>query len=206
MPSLVERFSSYPRQGCFDEKRDLILREAARLFVERGVHETALSDLADRFSISKPALYHYARSKDDIIAQILHKASEDNRRIVAEVRQLPGTGRERFLMAARAYGKALNTEFGRCLATIQPSTFSKATLELHTRTHRILLDGLAEVIEEGIRDKSLRRCQPKIVVLALLNAMNAVVRWHRPGGALSHEAVIEEIIDYFIEGIAARPK
>ena len=56
--SPVEQFHALPRQGNFEEKRALILTEAARLFVEKGAHETSLSDIATLFGISKPALYH----------------------------------------------------------------------------------------------------------------------------------------------------
>ena len=80
--SPVEQFHALPRQGSFEDKRLLILQEAARLFVENGAHETTLSDIAALFGISKPALYHYARSKDDIIAQILVAAREGNREML----------------------------------------------------------------------------------------------------------------------------
>lgn len=202
MTSLVEQFAALPRQGNFDDKRELILREAARLFVEQGVHETALSELAERFSISKPALYHYARSKDDIIAQILQAAQIEQRRILDGIDQPPGSGKQRLRLLLQRYGATLSTEFGRCLATVQSGSFSAQTQALHVSTLRIILEGAADIVEQGMVDGSIRACRPKLVVLSIFNALNAMVRWHRPQGVLSHAQAVDEIIDCFMHGIA----
>jgi AcrR family transcriptional regulator len=52
-----------------DQKRDAVLRTALRLFLEEGYHRTTLAEVADRLSITKPALYNYFRSKEDILVE-----------------------------------------------------------------------------------------------------------------------------------------
>src|SRR3954452_6177364 len=53
-------------------RRDEILREAALLFLESGYRGTSMGTIADRVGIAKPTLYHYWRSKEDILYEI-HK-------------------------------------------------------------------------------------------------------------------------------------
>jgi len=48
-------------------KRQALLRTAARTFNETGFHQTTLDDLAQKLGVSKPALYLYIKSKDDIL-------------------------------------------------------------------------------------------------------------------------------------------
>ncbi len=204
MTALVEQFANFSRQGNYAEKQELILRAAASLFVERGIHGTSLNDIARRFGISKPALYHYARSKDDIVAQILDGAAIKYRELLATNQQRGGTGREQLVQTIRDYSAQLTTEVGRCIATISPSTLSGETYERYRKTHRILLNGVADIVEQGIRDGSLAPCQPKIVVLALLSALNSTIHWHREGGSLSRNQATDEILDYLLDGIAAR--
>src|SRR5688500_7135341 len=55
-------------------KRLAILRTAAQLFNERGFYATSLNDLATLLNVTKPSLYYYVKSKDDILLQILHHA------------------------------------------------------------------------------------------------------------------------------------
>ena len=46
-----------------DGKREAILRTAVQLFLDRSYARTALNDIAEQLSITKPALYHYFRNK-----------------------------------------------------------------------------------------------------------------------------------------------
>ena len=200
--SPVEQFHALPRQGNFEEKRVLILTEAARLFVEKGAHETSLSDIAALFGISKPALYHYAKSKDDIIAQILLAAREGNRDMLDHFQHSEGTGLEKLRGALAIYGESMNTDVGRCLALIQVSTFSEETLAVHRDTHRVLLGGLTEIIAEGVKDGSIKPCRPQIAVFTILHALNGMARWFREDGKLSQGQVTQQIIDHFFEGLA----
>ena len=48
-----------------------VLREAMRLFAERGYVGTSLRELARRVGMQQPSLYHYFRSKEELVEQIL---------------------------------------------------------------------------------------------------------------------------------------
>ncbi|MER5436873.1 helix-turn-helix domain-containing protein, partial [Streptomyces sp. NPDC002588] len=53
-------------------RRELIENEmfeqASRLFAERGFAGTNLGDIAEAMGITRPALYYYVKSKDDLLA------------------------------------------------------------------------------------------------------------------------------------------
>ena len=55
------------RRRARDEKREAVLRTAVQLFLEQGYHRTTLNEVAERLNITKPALYNYFRSKDEIL-------------------------------------------------------------------------------------------------------------------------------------------
>ncbi|MCC7071665.1 MAG: TetR/AcrR family transcriptional regulator [Deltaproteobacteria bacterium] len=48
------------------EKRERLLREAAKLFAERGFEAADMAELAERCGIAKGSLYTYFSSKDDL--------------------------------------------------------------------------------------------------------------------------------------------
>lgn len=199
-----EQFSSYAKHGFFKEKKRLILKEAARLFVQKGVHETSLNELAALFDISKPALYHYVKSKDEIIEGILETARADNKKLLKSIESLDATGLERFRATLTFYARSMGSDFGRCLATMQPSTFSGKTQALHRKTHRMLLEGLTAIVQGGIEDGSIGPCNPRIVVFAAVGALNSMARWFDPNGPLTAEDVAEEMIRALFDGIAAK--
>ena len=56
--------------------RDVMLREAARLFAERGFGGTSVSDIGTACGISGPAVYKHFPSKDALLARLLVGISE----------------------------------------------------------------------------------------------------------------------------------
>jgi AcrR family transcriptional regulator len=47
-----------------------ILREALRLFAQRGLHATSMRDIARAVGLTEGTLYHYHDSKASIVAAI----------------------------------------------------------------------------------------------------------------------------------------
>src|SRR5206468_2845368 len=56
-------------------RRELVENElyehATRLFAERGFAGTSLQDIADALGITRPALYYYVKSKDELLAKLV---------------------------------------------------------------------------------------------------------------------------------------
>lgn len=76
-------------------RREQILREAARLFAERGFHGVGVDEIGAAVGISGPGLYRHFAGKDAMLAELLVGISE----------RLYGGGRER-AEAAAAQGLA----------------------------------------------------------------------------------------------------
>ena len=53
-----------------------IVEHAARLFAERGFAGTSVQDIADAMGVSRPALYYYFKSKDDLLASLVTEVTE----------------------------------------------------------------------------------------------------------------------------------
>jgi AcrR family transcriptional regulator len=58
------------------DRRARLLREASRLFAERGFAAVSTVDLGDAVGVSGPALYKHFASKDALLAELLVDASE----------------------------------------------------------------------------------------------------------------------------------
>jgi TetR/AcrR family transcriptional regulator, cholesterol catabolism regulator len=53
-----------------NERKDLVLQAAARLFEERGFSGTSMQEIADELDVTKAALYHYVDSKEQMLYEI----------------------------------------------------------------------------------------------------------------------------------------
>jgi AcrR family transcriptional regulator len=65
-------------------RREQIIKSATALFVKKGYDKTTVRDIASKSGITVGTLYHYITSKDDILAVIQERASEDIRDFIQE--------------------------------------------------------------------------------------------------------------------------
>ena len=65
------------REWKFKMKKDLIADAAADLFLEKGVENVTLSEIASQVGYSKSSLYSYFKSRDDIISYLVELADEE---------------------------------------------------------------------------------------------------------------------------------
>ena len=61
----------------YEEKRGVIVDEAARLFAAKGFSGASLSDLADACDMSKSLFYHYYPSKEAILYAVMKEHMDD---------------------------------------------------------------------------------------------------------------------------------
>ena len=57
----MENFTRY------DQKLEFILRNAARIFAEKGYHSTSMRDISRETGVSLAGLYHYCKSKEELL-------------------------------------------------------------------------------------------------------------------------------------------
>lgn len=60
-----------------DTNRQRIIEAADTLFYQKGFAHTSFSDIADVTGVPKGNFYYYFKSKDDILAAVIEKRSED---------------------------------------------------------------------------------------------------------------------------------
>jgi len=81
--------------------RERVLIAALQLFGEHGVSGTSLQMIADRIGVTKAAVYHQFRTKDEIVLAVLAPALEPLHRSIeeAERQETPANRRESMLTA-----------------------------------------------------------------------------------------------------------
>src|SRR5215207_8771454 len=78
-----ERARSSTRRDLVESQ---IIAEATRLFAERGFSGTSLKDIADATGLTRPALYHYVKNKDEILAKLVSELAEGPARALRAIR------------------------------------------------------------------------------------------------------------------------
>lgn len=190
--------SSGERKGATnaDKRRAEISRVAAELFHREGFSRTNVETIARAAGIEKPTLYHYFRSRAEIVAAI-HDEVYDfiNDRVEDSI----ASG-----ASAPAVVKVL------IRAIVQSMTDYPGYLEVYFNNHRELpveafrvaqakrdrFESLVHaVIKRGVKDGSFQSQDTELTTLVLFGMCNWSNKWF---GANS-KWTVDEVTDYFFE-------
>lgn len=182
-----------------------IMDIAAALFDEHGYHSTSMEDIADRVGLAKPTLYHYFRSKDEILFEI-HNAM---------IEVILATHEDRLPGVAGRWGELLKGMIGDVIQLMEthpghlriffehqrelPDHY-KTTIRSKRKRYR---DHVRDVIANGIRDHEFRDVDVDLATLAVLGVSNWTYQWLYPAGEYSAAQVTDAFYSFLIEGLAS---
>ena len=189
------------KRGNFENRLDEVLRVAARLFSEQGFRQATLEDVAAALNVTRPALYHYARSKDELAAKCLEIATSQIEEAIQTARQ-KATGREQMAVFFRRYAEIICDDFGRCFVLVNRREYSPELQEAN-RGHQHRFDlAIRQMAQLGVADGSLRKVDPADVSRALFGAFNGIPVWVRSGGRRTPGRIADDFLLLLLTGVA----
>jgi AcrR family transcriptional regulator len=192
-------------QAAKDQKRMLLLETAARLFTEHGFERTTLTDIAKSFSITKPSLYYYVKSKEDILFNISKIALGDLKDAHERTQSGYNCGRDQLAAFLTEYVRVIRSDFGKCLITANKLALSKKSRDILRNDRKSVDYAVRSIITKGVKDGSLVSTSPKFSTFAVFGAMNWMCYWHQEGAEWSNEEIVDRFIEFFLHGLEPRP-
>jgi AcrR family transcriptional regulator len=187
-------------------KREAVLKTAAELFLEKGYGRTCLNDVAERLKITKPALYHYFRSKEEILLECYRIGAALIEEILNEIASHCGTGLEKVEAFIYSYANVMTVNFGRCVMRLDDAELSAAALA-EVRGYKRKIDRrLRSFIQEGIEDGSIAPCDSKLAAFSIAGALNWICHWYEPEGSLPPEEIAAQFARTLTRGLAGLPQ
>jgi len=185
-----------------EEKLEAVLHAAAQAFSENGYHRTSLDGIAERLGITKPTLYYYASSKDELIAAVVVRAMEQIQ--ASTPADIYASGLDQLRQVLRRYADVVATDFGRCLVQLNDADVGEPVVTRIRDGKRAIDRQIRSLIDKGKRDGSVAPCDTRLTAFMLAGAINGIGRWYRQGRGLSPDAVAEIYVNQMAAGLAPR--
>ena len=198
---------SAPPEGRANTRRALVEQEiyeqATRLFAERGFAGTSFQDIADAVGLTRPALYHYVRNKEELLARLVAEFTEDPAADIAAVADRPDTDPARKIHDIVTETVLRQGENGdRFRLLIQSEADLPADIAAkYAANRRAVLRSIAGVIGDGVRSGVFRDVDARVAALGVLGIMNWVAWWYQPGGHDDLAAIGEELAALAVSGL-----
>jgi AcrR family transcriptional regulator len=188
----------------YDQKLEFILRTAARIFAEKSYHSTSMRDISRATNVSLAGLYHYCKSKEELLfliqdncfGRVLERLEERLLEVEEPIAKL-GIFIENhlsFFAANMSEMKVLSHE----------AESLRGELYTHVSTRKDKYTKLARKILQEVQDSSQNK-QPidlTVATYALFGMMNWIYNWYDPQGKLKVNDLAQHLTQLFVGGFS----
>lgn len=186
----------------YDEKLEFILRTAAAIFAEKSYHSTSMRDISRATRVSLAGLYHYCRSKEELLfliqdncfARVLERLEERLRETDDPVEQLRIfiENHLSFFAANMAEMKVLSHE----AESLEPELHARVSGKKQKYTK--LARGILSEAQQQQEEKPA--VDLTVATYALFGMMNWIYNWYDPSGKLKVAELVEHVTRLFLHG------
>ncbi len=207
-------------QSRHDQKLELILRTAARIFAEKSYHSTSMRDISRATGVSLAGLYHYCKSKEELLfliqyhcfGRVLERVEERIQGVDDPFEKLRIfiDNHLSFFAANMAEMKVLSHE-AESLAGDLHTKVSTRKEKYAKLARRILRDIQESHVSEArpsgratvVSTQTKARIDLTVATYALFGMMNWIYNWYDPSGKLLVNQLVDNITNLFLHGFLA---
>src|SRR6267378_2185726 len=202
----------------YDQKLELILRASARIFAEKSYHSTSMRDISRSTGVSLAGLYHYCKSKEELlfliqdhcfgrVLQRLEERLQGESDPIAKLRIFVDNHLS-FFAANMAEMKVLSHEAESLAGDLHQHVSTRK--RQYTRTARKILSEVQQTVRPGSESRAPRRngqlkktAKPAdltVATYALFGMMNWIYNWYDPSGKLAVTDLVDNVTRLYMTG------
>src|SRR6266496_4950307 len=201
----------------YDQKLEFILRHAARIFAEKSYHSTSMRDISRQTGVSLAGLYHYCKSKEELLfliqdhcfGRVLERLEERINTIEDPFEKLRilVDNHLSFFAANMAEMKVLSHEAESLAGDLHEHVSTRK--RQYTRIARKILSQVQQAAANGAgrsprrngqRGRTVKPIDLTVATYALFGMMNWIYNWYDPRGKLSVSQLVDNITRLFLAG------
>lgn len=184
-------------------REDEILAAAARMFREKGYHGTSVRDIAESVGLLKGSLYHYIRSKEELLARLFDGALEGTVRELEAIAVRDASASDRLHDMVEAYVRAVTANLDAVGLYLREWRSLPAPDLRRLRAKRHAMRALFEdVVAQGVRAREFAAGDEKIATLAILGMCNWMFEWYRPRGRLRPQDLAKQLAERAVRSVS----
>jgi AcrR family transcriptional regulator len=183
-------------------RKEQIYEAASALFSARGYEATSVRDIARELGLQGGSLYAHIASKEDVLFEIVVRASDAFYAAVAPLAEGDGPALDTLRRMIHAHIGVVVSNLAHSLVYHQDWRRLSEPRRLEVLALRDGYEALfRRVLASGARSGELRDCDPHLTSTLLLSALNGLPSWFQPSGRLDADAIADAYADLLLAGL-----
>jgi AcrR family transcriptional regulator len=210
VPTISGENSPFNRSARRDAKHTAILSEAARLFNTRGSRGTTLRDIAESLGLTKSSLYHYVKTKEELIYQCYMATIDRHNNALDAVDHAGGTALQRlsafYLQHIDDWLSAQREQGPHTAALLEIASLMDQHRDQVQGRYTAFFKRLRQTVRDGIAEGSVRDCEATSATRAFLGSLPAwSLSWLHRVPLDDVPEIGKQALDLVLHGLHANP-
>jgi TetR/AcrR family fatty acid metabolism transcriptional regulator len=163
------------RSNGQEDKRRLILQAAVRVFARKGYHTCRVGDIAEDAGVAHGLLYHYFRSKDEVLETVFRETWADIVGAAQRVEETDEPARERLTGVAKILLRAWQREPDLVTVVVREGLRSP-DLQRRVTEIRQAFEAIERIVARGQREGEFRDdVDPRLASVVFYGALEEIL-------------------------------
>ena len=183
-----------------DNRREDLLKAAAKLFNEKGFDGASMRAIADAVGMRCGSPFYHYPSKQALLVAVMEEGLREGLELTEAALDPSLSAREQFKKLVRVHLGILLDE-GQDFIPVMLYNWravddvnKKRLIKTKDRYDAIWQEVIERLQQEGLLSK-----KSKIARLMTLGAMNFIATWYKPGGPWTLDQLTDEVVEFFID-------
>ena len=190
-----------------EERHERILTEATRLFAEKGYEQTSVSDIVKACDMARGTFYLYFENLEQVLAELFSRTMN----VLWDEAERTGVAHQwgedaiRWIVPALFRLLAERKELLSVFHCGGGRTFNEFKYRTIRDTISVRVSRILEQVQES---PDARRCSPELGAMMIVTLVDQMAYYTiaLEEGGYANETVVQELIDFILYGLSARPQ
>jgi TetR/AcrR family transcriptional regulator, cholesterol catabolism regulator len=190
------------RTGKDGSRKEVIVKAAATLFLEKGYKAASMRDLAERVGVEAASLYNHIRSKTELLHDICFDVANVFWEHLNRVELSDAKPIEKLETVLRFHIRQMIENFEEVYICDREWRYLiEPYLSNFQNQRRNYRKRVATIIDQGIAGGEINKIDASTAVLIVLHAVSGIESWHRSTHKISGEELEENMITILVDGL-----
>jgi AcrR family transcriptional regulator len=184
------------------QKRDNIQSVVAHLFAQNGYHSTSMRAIAREVGMNQSSLYHYFKSKENILFRLMDDAVDDALATLDEICATDLSPQDKLNEVLGFYTRYYAGDRERLMLLVNEiNSLSESNRQILVKKQRQYVNLIRSIINELAAEHKMKDVDPTVATFAFFGMVHYTVKWYRKAGPIGLDELANSFSEILTGGI-----
>jgi len=184
------------------QKIEEIRRVTAHLFARKGYHTTSMREIARELGMDKSSLYHYFKSKEELLFKLANDALDDCLTTLEQICSADIPPEDKLKKVLRFYILYYaGDQEGLILMANELNSLNEEYRSILIKKERRYVELIKDILNELADQGKIKHIHSSIATFAFFGMVHYTINWYHREGSVGLDELADLFVEIFTRGI-----